>query len=114
MSKVDENDLRYFKEACDKTYATVNSIKGKQDASLKFTDIVAAVWVEDPTYGNYPYRCDIACEGVNADMYAEVVFGMEQATSGDYAPVCETKTNIVSIWSKKDANITIPNIIITK
>lgn len=95
------------------TYATINSIKGKQDASLKFTDMAAAVWVSDPTYEEFPYRCDLVCNGVRGDMYAEVSFAMEQATSGDYAPICETKTGIVSIWSKSDTEITVPTIIIT-
>lgn len=81
---------------------------------LKFTNLTATTWVDDTTYEDYPYRCDVACSGVTADNYAEVLFNIEQATSGDYAPICETKTNVVSIWSKKNDSIVIPTIIIIK
>lgn len=105
MSKVDENDLRYFKEACDKTY---------QGIALKFTDKIASVWVEDSTYADFSYRCDIACDGVTGNMCASVAFAMEQAMSGAYSPLCETRTNVVSIWSTQNVSITIPSIIIHK
>lgn len=96
------------------TYATKTELGGKQDASLKFTDKAASTWVSDTTYAEFPYRCDIACSGVTADMYAEVAFAMEQAASGNYAPVCETKADVVSVWSKADTSITVPVIVITK
>lgn len=89
-------------------------ISGKQDKSLKFTNLSAATWQSDATYADYPYRCDISCTGVTADMYAEVVFDIEQATSGEYAPLCETKAGVVSIWSSSNTAITIPTIIITQ
>lgn len=96
------------------TYATKTELENKQDITLKFSNKTASVWVSDSTYQDYPYRCDIACDGVTADMYAEVVFELDQSTSGNYAPICETKTNIVSIWSNDNTEITIPTIIITK
>lgn len=92
----------------------ITDVSSKQDKGLKFTNLTASSWVDDTTYENYPYRCDLVCSGVTADMYAEVVFDIEQATSGNYAPVCETKANIVSIWSKVNDSITISTIIITK
>ena len=100
--------------AANITSANITSWNGKQDASLKFTDKAASIWVSDSTYADYPYRCDIACAGVTASMYAEVTFNMEQATSGNYAPICETKANVVSIWSKDNTSITVPSIVITK
>ena len=96
------------------TYATKSSINAKQDAALKFENISASTWLSDSTYEDFPYRCDIACSGVTSSMYAEVVFGVDEAISGDYAPMCETKSNMVSIWSAKDETITVPTILITK
>lgn len=81
---------------------------------IKFTNKTASAWVSDSTYDNFKYKCDIACDGVTADMYAEVVFAMEQAVSGNYSPVCETGNGIVTIWSSVTDSITIPTIIITK
>lgn len=92
----------------------LDSIKNKQDKNLYFTNKAASSWVSDSTYEEYPYRCDVDCSGVTADMYAEVVFNINESTSGEYAPICETKTNTVSIWSSSDESITIPTIIITK
>lgn len=89
-------------------------LTGKQDKVLKFEGKTASSWVSDSAYADYPYRCDVSCSGVTADMYAEVVFGVEHSTSGNYAPVCETKNGVVSIWSKENTTITIPTIIITK
>lgn len=96
------------------TYATKGEVNEKQDAVLKFTNLTASSWVSDSTYADYPYRCDISCSGVTADMFAEVVFGVAQSTSGNYAPVCETKAGAVSVWSNENTTITIPTIIITK
>lgn len=84
----------------------------KQNKNLYFENVSASTWVEDATYADYGYRCDITCEGVTEDMYAEVVFDLEQAVSGEYAPVCETGDNIVSIWSSSNESITIPTIIV--
>ena len=96
------------------TYATKTEVVDKQDKVLKFTNKQAASWVNDSTYENFPYRCDIDCSGVTADMYPEVIFDVTQATSGDYAPVCETGNNIVSIWATTNSSINIPVIVITK
>ena len=86
----------------------------KQDKVIKFTNKTASSWVSDNTYADYSYRCDVPCDGVTAEMYAEVVFDVEHSTSGNYAPICETKANVVSVWSSEDTTITIPTIIITK
>lgn len=82
--------------------------------TITFTNATASTWVEDATYADYGYRCDIACTGVTADSFAEVVFDVAEATSGAYAPICETKANAVSIWSSSTDGITIPVIIITQ
>jgi hypothetical protein len=86
----------------------------KQDKVLKFTNLSADTWVDDTTYADFPYRCDISCTGVTENMYAEVILSIEHATSGQYAPVCETNTDIVSIWASTNVQIIIPTIIITK
>lgn len=92
----------------------LDSIPNKQDKVLKFANLNAVNWVSDSTYNDYPYRCDLQCSGVTSDMYAEVVFSVMQASGGDYAPICETKTNAVSIWSKQNVTISVPTVIITK
>lgn len=82
--------------------------------TISFTNLTASAWVEDDTYADYGYRCDVVCEGVTAADYAEVVFDIAESTSGDYAPVCDTMANTVRIYAKVDNSITIPTIIITR
>lgn len=89
-------------------------ISAKQDKNIYFTGLSASSWVSDSAYADYPYRCDIACTGVTADMYAEVIFDVTEAQSGNYAPICETKSGAVAIWSKENTAIQIPTITITK
>lgn len=81
--------------------------------NLKFKDLAADTWVEDTTYADYPYRCDLACSGAYYKYYAEVTYNVAEAISGDYAPICETDLNVVKIWSKKNDSIVIPTVIVT-
>lgn len=92
----------------------LENFSGGGSSCIKFTNKTASDWEPDITYDNFKYKCDIACDGVTADMYAEVVFAMEQAVSGNYAPVCETGNGIVTIWSLVTDSIVIPTIIITE
>lgn len=87
---------------------------GGGSTTLVFNNVEASNWVDDTEYADYPYRCDIACEGATANDYADVVFDVEQATSGEYSPVCETGEGIVSIWSSTNEAITVLTIVITK
>lgn len=86
----------------------------EESVSLLFTNLSASSWVSDSTYTDYSYRCDLACAGVTANDYADVAFSVEQVSSGNYAPVCETKEGAVSIWSAVNTSITVPTIIIVR
>lgn len=102
------------KSEAEETYATKTEVATKQDKNTYYTNVTASEWVEDSTYVDFVYKCDLACEGVTPNDYAEVVFEVAQSTGGDYAPVCETIDNAVRIWSKKDSVIIVPTIIISK
>ena len=81
----------------------------KVQSKLKsFTNVSASTWVSDNTYANYPYKCDITCTGITVNSVVEVIFDMTEAISGDYAPICATSTDTVTIYSKVDTAITIP------
>lgn len=79
---------------------------------IKLTNITASNWIEDDTFEDYGYKCEIECEGVNENMFAQVVFSIEEANSGNYASVCDTAENKVIIYSKVNDTITIPTIVI--
>lgn len=89
-------------------------IAAKQDKNLYFTNVEASEWVVSASYDEFGYQCDLPCNGVDENMYAEVVFSPSHATNGNYAPVCETFENAVRIFSKVTDTIMIPTIIINK
>lgn len=93
---------------------TEDDLKGKQDKNMYFYNVKAENWVADTTYQGYTHRCDIPCTGVTADHHAEVLFAYSDASSGNYAPVCETKNGYVSIWGNKTDTIIVSTIIIQK
>lgn len=85
---------------------------------LQFTDTVVqpATFVADSTYPDFPFRSAVALDGVLESMTPEVVLGVSEAMSGEYAPVAETYTGGVYIYasSKPQAAVTIPTIICWK
>lgn len=93
---------------------TEDDLEGKQDKNMYFYNVKAENWVADTTYQGYTHRCDIPCTGVTGDHHAEVLFAYSDASSGNYAPVCETKNGYVSIWSNKTDTIIVSSIIIQK
>lgn len=85
-----------------KTYID-NNIK-----KLMFVNIEASNWKNSETYENFPYECILTCRGVTRDLVIDVIFDVAEATSGNYAPVCLSGTNSVTIYSKVNTSITIP------
>lgn len=90
--------------------SAISSIENKQNKLLAFSNVTASNWVADATYSNYPYVCSLSCSGITGDSVVDVIFGMSEATSGNYAPICETITDIVKIYAKVSDTITIPTI----
>lgn len=84
---------------------------------LAFTEkaVDASAWVSDSTYTDFPYRAAVACEGVTAKHYAEVVFSPDDAMSGSFAPVAESYDGGVYLYASEipDAALTIPTIVCT-
>lgn len=82
----------------------------KQDKKINFSNVSVSSWYSDSTYSDYAYRGVIPLNNVTADMTAQVVFAPAQATSGNYAPVCQTYNGGVYIYSKVNTAITLLNI----
>lgn len=93
---------------------TVNNLTNK---TKFFTNksIAVTAWASDGTYAQYPYRAAIALEGVTANHYPEVVFALGDATSGYFAPVCQSYAGGIYIYASAIpvAAITIPTIKVT-
>lgn len=78
------------------------------------TTVATSAFVADATYTDYPYRASVALSNVISGMIPEVIFGLEDAISGTFAPVAESYNGGVYIYatSVPDSNITIPTIIL--
>ena len=85
---------------------------------LQFTDTVVQPlsFIEDDTYTDFPLRAAVPLVGVLENMTPEVVLGVSEAMSGNFAPVAETYTGGIYLYaaSAPEAEITIPTIIAWK
>ena len=79
---------------------------------IVLTDVVVSTWVADNTYSDYPFRAAISVSGATSNMIPEVIFSPSDASSGNYAPVSVTSTDVVYIYAKEAGavEITIPTI----
>lgn len=64
------------------------------------------------TNGAYPHRLAVPVTGVTSSMCAEVAFGVADATSGKYAPICECGAGVVYIWASEQTAPTILSILV--
>lgn len=67
------------------------------------TVVAVADWQADNTYADYPYRAEISIMASHGDSAFEVVFDVPEATSGNYAPVCDYDPTheTLTIWAKE-------------
>ena len=90
---------------------TANAMRMVEPKKKVFSN-VSAVFSADATYTAYPYRASIALTGVTASMIPEVVFDVEDATSGAYAPVAAAYDGGVYVYSSNGSSVTIPTVIV--
>lgn len=88
---------------------------GAQAKRLTFVDkaVATSAWASDTTYADFPFRAAVPCTGVTESMFVQVVLAPEDATGGNFAPVCRSYTGGVYLYAKAtpDAEITIPTIV---
>lgn len=79
---------------------------------LSFTDVVVKTtdWGASTEYSGYEVEAVIACEGVTAGRFADVVFSHEDSLSYNYSPVCLAGAGTVTIYALTTPadDITIP------
>ena len=89
-------------------------IAKKQDKSLAFanTAVLPDSFLSDDTYADYPYKVEIACAGVTADMTGYVTLDVNEAVSGNFSPVAETGDGIVTLFCRSipEGEFTVPMI----
>ena len=92
----------------------VQDILDNSQTGKYFYNQTVSSWTSDATYSDYPKKGLITLTGVKGTDGVEVTFSNADATSGNYAPICNTVANGVEIWAKAQDNaLSIPTIHIT-
>ncbi len=90
-----------------------NNLKNK-----KYTDIfvLRSAFVSDTTYTDYPYKATLEIDEITSDNVVSITFSLNDATSGNFAPICESDEGCVYIYAKviPKSDITIPLIEVIK
>lgn len=74
--------------------------------------VAASDWVASTEFADFPYEAKIALtDFVNFSSIPQVVFGLTEATSGNYAPICKAGDKGVYIYSKVNTSITLPTVV---
>ena len=74
--------------------------------------VAASDWVASTEFADFAYEAKIILtDFVNFSSIPQVVFGLTEATSGNYAPICKAGDKGVYIYSKVNTSITLPTIV---
>lgn len=74
--------------------------------------VAASDWVVSTEFEDFAYEAKIILtDFVNFSSIPQVVFGLTEATSGNYAPICKAGDKGVYIYSKVNTAITLPTIV---
>ena len=102
-------------DAIQKELADLEAGTAVELKKLQFSNVSVSkgAFAPDATYQDFPYRASIALSGAIESMIPEVVLSVDDALSGNYAPVARSYNGGVYLYagSPPDADITIPTII---
>ena len=78
--------------------------------------VATSAWASDATYADCPFKASIPIAGCTTDYIPDVVLSLEDATSGNFAPIAETYDGGVYIYATEVPTeaMTIPTIKLTK
>ena len=78
--------------------------------------VATSAWASDATYADCPFKASIPIAGCTTDYIPDVVLSLEDATSGNFAPIAETYDGGVYIYATEVPSeaITVPTIKLTK
>lgn len=97
---------------------TANAMRMLEPRKLLFTNKTVATSefiLQSPAdHADYPYRAAVALTGVDSGMIPEVIFSVEDAAGGGFAPCAESYFGGIYIYamSAPEAAVTIPTIIL--
>lgn len=110
-----QNQFDAFLKAIQKELSDLEAGTAVELKKLPFYNVAIPVssFVADTTYADYPYRAAVALSGVMESMIPEVVFSLNDAVSGNFAPVAACYYGGVYIYAAEvpEADMTVPTIL---
>ena len=91
-----------------------NNLKADNNDTYKIENTEVSTWAVSNKYTGFGYQAQIDIADLSESDFVNVVFGVNDAVSGNYAPAIEIYSGYILIFSKVNATITIPTIEITK
>ena len=82
--------------------------------TYKIEDTIVSTWSASTAYTDFGYQSRIDIADLSESDFVNVVFGVNDAVSGNYAPAIEQYAGYILVFSKVNTTITIPTIEITK
>lgn len=111
-----DNQSQAVLDAIQKELADLEAGTAVELKKIQFSNVSVSKgdFVSDTTFQDFPYRASVALSGVIESMIPEVVLSVDDAGSGNFAPVTESYNGGVYLYagSPPDADITIPTIIL--
>ena len=76
-------------------------------------NVPVSLFVEDQTYDDYAFKADIPLPEIGETLVPTVIFSLDDAESGNFAPVAESGAGYVRIWAKEkpEEAVVIPTIL---
>lgn len=109
------NQFQALLQTIERELSEIEAGSAVELKKLKFENIQVPVsaFAQDAKYQDYPYRAAVALKDVLASMTPEIVLALEDAVSGNFAPVAEAYTGGVYIYASQtpETVTTIPTII---
>ena len=111
-----DNQSKAVLDAIQKELADMEAGTAVELKKLQFSNVSVSKgdFASDTTYQDFPYRASIALSGAIKSMIPEVVLSVDDALSGNYAPVAESYNGGVYLYagSPPDSDVTIPTIVL--
>ena len=82
--------------------------------SYKIEDTSVSTWAASTKYVDFTFQAQINIADLSEADFVNVVFGVNEAVSGNYAAAIEQYEGYILVFSKVNTTITIPTIEITK
>ena len=88
--------------------------RNKQEKNIIYKNVSVSSWAEDSTYTGFGYKATVTLANADETMIPFVTFSVADSVSGNYAPVAQSFTHGIYIYSKVNTTITLPLVVLMK